>query len=276
MENHNLKNSAIAKPFLKWAGSKRLLLKYLVDLIPIQYGTYYEPFLGSGSLFFYAQPRKAVLSDKSEELIKTFLAVKNNVNALIYYLKSFKVNKREYYSIRKNRSYGSIKRGAEFIYLNKTCWNGLYRVNLSGDFNVPYGLHPKQNLFNHDNLILCSKILSGSQIKIKVSDFESIISSTKKGDFVYLDPPYVTGHNNNGFIEYNEDIFSWDDQERLSRLATKLAQRGVKVLISNANHSDILKLYPSFHKKTIQRHSTIASNPSKRRIVSEVILFSNL
>ena len=137
-------NSSLPHPFLKWAGSKRYLLKHIVNAIPKQYNTYREPFLGGGAVFFLLRPNAAVLSDTNEELINTYLAIRDNANSVFEYIKPLKPNKTTYYQIRNNRSKGKYKQAAEFIYINKTCWNGLYRVNSKGVFNVPYG-SPKNN-----------------------------------------------------------------------------------------------------------------------------------
>lgn len=267
-------NSARPRAFLRWAGSKRFLLRHILDILPKRFHTYREPFLGSGALFFLLQPEKAVLSDRCEELMNTFSAIHDNVDAVIRYLSPLKRSKETFYYIRQNRSKGRLKRAAEFIYLNKTCWNGLYRVNSAGNFNVPFGSHSTDFITDFDNLRSCAASLQYSSVSLQSYDFEENIKQSKPGDLVYLDPPYVTGHSNNGFIEYNEVIFSWDDQKRLAEIAKSLTSKGVHVIVSNANHQAIIELYSGFAVKYFNRTSTLASDITRRRTVSEILLFS--
>ncbi len=267
-------NSSSPRPFLRWAGSKRYLLKHLVDVLPNSYKTYREPFLGSGSLYFLLQPAKACLSDKSLELVESFQAIKENVKVVLNYLSKINNDEKTYYYIRANRSSGLYKKAAEFLFLNKTCWNGLYRVNSSGVFNVPYGYVKTKELVDKENILSCSQLLNLTDTNLAICDFEESLEKSIKGDLVYLDPPYTTGHNNNGFISYNEKIFSWDDQIRLAGLANKLAKKGVHVIVSNANHRELIKLYSNFNKLTIERNSTISSQAEGRRKISEVIFTS--
>lgn len=267
-------NSTTPRSFLKWAGSKRFLLGHILELLPSRFRTYREPFLGSGSLFFLLCPQRAVLSDSCGELIETFSAVRDNVDAVIEYLGTLKREKDFYYHVRQNRSTDRFKRAAEFIYLNKSCWNGLYRVNSAGIFNVPFGNHQSEFIVDQDNLRACAATLQSLDVSIHPYDFEQNIEESKAGDLVYLDPPYVTGHNNNGFISYNEVIFSWDDQKRLAGIAKSLALKGVHVIVSNANHQEIIALYTGFAVKHFSRASTLASNVTKRRMISEVLLYS--
>jgi len=267
-------NSVTPHSFLRWAGSKRFLLKHFIDVLPPRFGTYREPFLGSGALYFLLRPKKAVLSDTCRDLVETFEAVEDNVDAILHYLAPLKPVKELYYNIRNNRSKKRHEYAAEFIYLNKTCWNGLYRVNAAGAFNVPFGRVKANPIVDADNLKACAAALASSGTSLEVCDFEENLNDAKPGDLVYLDPPYVTGHNNNGFIAYNEVLFSWDDQVRLAKSAQKLAKKGVHVIVSNANHNEVIKLYPKFNVKHFDRNSTLASDVTKRRLISEVLLFS--
>lgn len=266
--------SASPRSFLKWAGSKRFLLRHIVKYLPKQFGTYYEPFLGSGSLFFILTPSKAVLGDSCEELIDTYAAVKDNPRRVLSYLKDWRPDPELFYRMRSNRSFGKYKRAAQFIYLNKTCWNGLYRVNLEGQFNVPYGRPKTDYMIEKDELLAAAKALRRRGVSLVKGDFAEALDSAERGDFVYLDPPYVTGHNGNGFLEYNRNIFSWDDQKRLADTARQLAKRGVFVLVSNANHQPVLDLYRGFELAVINRTSTLASDLKRRRAVSEALLYS--
>lgn len=263
----------MSKPFLKWAGSKQKLISSFVDLIPKDFGTYYEPFLGSASLFFHLKPPRAVLSDANAELINAYINVRDNRAEVEAIIRRMPTDSESYYTVRANRSESGARRAAEFIYLNKLCWNGLYRVNLAGKFNVPYGANKSQNVLQDGVLEACEATLSGNDIVIKSCDFDSALTDVKSGDFVFLDPPYVTSHNNNGFIEYNENIFSWDDQVRLATLCDRLATRGASVLVTNANHDAVRALYDGFSITEIERMSTLASNRDYRRRVSEVVIF---
>jgi DNA adenine methylase len=266
--------SALPRPFLRWAGSKRSLVGRLIDVLPATFNTYYEPFLGSGSLFFFLQPTHAVLTDVCAELIQTFLSVRDGVPTIRQYINSMKLCEKEFYRIRSNRSSGRMKRAAEFIYLNRGCFNGLYRVNSDGDFNVPYGRPRTTNIIDFNNLRACSAALRAGGVRVRKSDFERAVVNAKAGDLVYFDPPYVTGHNNNGFIDYNEKLFSWSDQQRLAKLAKDLKSRRVNVIVSNANHDGVIELFPGFKLKRISRSSTLASETEYRGPVSEVVFYS--
>lgn len=265
--------SAEPRPFLRWAGSKRALLHEFVDLIPVEYGTYWEPFLGAGSLFFLLQPENAVIGDKLVPLVDAYRAVAERVDLVLRYLAPLDVSRETYYRVRDNRGSSSYKLAAEFIFLNKTCWNGLYRVNAEGKFNVPYGAPKTGFVIDPSNLRACSRTLGQPGVKIRDGDFERILGSVKPGDLVFLDPPYVTGHNNNGFIDYNEVLFSWDDQRRLASVAKRLADLGASVIVTNASHQGVIDLYRGFAVRRISRWSTLASSAAKRGPVEEVVLW---
>jgi DNA adenine methylase len=265
--------SATPRPFLKWAGSKRRLLHNIVDILPKTFRTYREPFLGSGSLFFLLRPQRAVLSDSCGNLIQTYEALRDSISDVEKGLEPLLPTKEEFYRVRSQQSCDRFLRAAEFIYLNKTCWNGLYRVNSKGAFNVPFG-RPSPNL-NTDaiNLRACAKALSLDTVTLSTSDFEAAVTGATKDDLVFLDPPYVTGHSNNGFVDYNETLFRWEDQRRLARVATELADQGVHVIVTNADHKEVRALYPDFMYKTFERASTLASGVQYRGTVKEGILY---
>lgn len=268
-----LPHSILPRPFLRWAGSKRLLLSQIISVLPNEFNRYYEPFLGSGSLFFLLRPKQAVLADKCTALIECYTAVRDNVAAVLGYLSPLTPDPELYYAIRANPASGRFKQAAEFIYLNKTCWNGLYRVNSSGLFNVPYGRPKTDTIIDPLNLRECADTLR-AEVSLRRGDFSAMtLESAERGDLVYLDPPYVTGHTNNGFRDYNETLFSWSDQERLADLAHSLASRRVKVLVSNANHRSVAKLYSGFKGRVLTRKSTLAGDMSKRGTATEAIYF---
>ena len=269
------RRSLSAKPrsFLRWAGSKRALLPQIVEALPANFGVYREPFLGSGALFFLLRPERAALSDACSDLVQAFEAVRDDVGAVLRYLEPLKPDKETFYSVRGNRSRGRIRHAAEFIYLNKTCWNGLYRVNSDGEFNVPYGAPKTEFIADPANLRACSKALRAPGVSLNTSHFTDALADVSPGDLVFLDPPYVTGHNNNGFIDYNEKLFSWADQERAAECAIKAAQAGAHVIVTNAFHQAVLDLYPGFEMRPLVRHSTLASSASARREVTEAVLW---
>jgi DNA adenine methylase len=265
--------SAAPRPFLRWAGSKRSLLSRIVDVLPATFRRYHEPFLGSGSLFFLLQPHEAILSDACRELVETFMAVRDKPELVLRYIADLKIDREIFYAVRANRSNGRYKRAAEFIYLNKACWNGLYRVNSKGDFNVPYGAPRSTNVVDPSNLCECASALSAPGVDLRQASFLESMSDVACGDLVFLDPPYVTGHNNNGFVDYNETLFSWEDQVEAAKAAVAAADRGAHVIVTNAYHDDVLALYPGFSVKPLSRASTLASNAAKRRRVEEAVIW---
>jgi DNA adenine methylase len=263
-------NSEI-KPFLSWAGSKRKLIKYLLPLVPITWHKYYEPFLGGGSLFFHLGPPSAEISDASASLIRMYRAVCDAPEDILSFLRPLKPNKTTFNRIKRLAPQGSAEEAAQFIFLNKSCWNGLYRVNSEGIFNVPFG-RPKSNfVVDAANFLKCATQLRRRSVSIRCQDFEAIAERVGERDFVFLDPPYVTSHNMNGFADWNEQLFSWKDQIRLAAMAKKLVRKGANVLITNADHPDIRELYKEFNSATFDRFSTLASDVSKRKRTSEAV-----
>jgi len=250
------------------------LLSQILPFVPSVYGRYYEPFLGSGALFFALRPERASLSDLSEEVVGVWKAVRDNVDYLSDYLRPMKPDKAIFYDIRGSRSLAYPARAAEFLYLNKSCWNGLYRVNSRGQFNVPYGAPQSDFVFDEANLKRCAAILKHPGITLTQCDFAQTLRNPRSGDLVFLDPPYVTKHNLNGFRDYNERLFSWADQERLAAVARRLADRGVHVIVSNADHADVIALYEDFRLVQLERPSTLASNATKRGRVTEAMFVS--
>lgn len=232
----------IIQPFLKWPGGKRWLVTSHGELLVKAKRRHIEPFLGSGAVFFHLLPKNALLSDSNAALIETYAAVRDDPEAVMKHLRSHHSRhcKEYYYAIRGNQPRAPTARAARFLYLNRTCFNGLYRVNLRGQFNVPMGTKTSVML-PADDFPVMSKILMGA--KIEVRDFEDALSCAEEGDFVYLDPPYTVKHNVNNFLKYNENIFSWSDQVRLAKAARSAAKRGAHVLVSNADHPSVHELY---------------------------------
>ena len=232
------------EPFLKWAGGKRWLASKIQSLIPetFHYNNYFEPFLGSGAIFFHFCPQKGYLSDLNPELINTYLVIRDRWSDLYEILLRYDINHcaEFYYKIRKSKPKNKLSKAARFIYLNRTCWNGLYRVNKKGEFNVPIGTKTKV-LMETDNFQEISRLLN--QMDIKACDFEVTIDKANQGDFIFIDPPYTIKHNLNGFLKYNEKIFSWEDQVRLQKSISKAVARGAQILLLNADHQSIKDLY---------------------------------
>lgn len=270
MENNLLNNTT--QPFLRWAGGKRWLLHNNNVKFPPSYNRYIEPFVGSGAMFFTLSPKRGILSDTNSWLINTYLAIKKDWKKVFAHLKvhALKHNRDYYYSIRNQNSKSIYINAAKLIYLNRTCWNGLFRVNLKGEFNVPKGSKNKVVL-ESDNFELVSKKLKN--IKLVDDDFEKTINMAKEDDFLFVDPPYTVRHDNNGFIKYNKHLFSWDDQERLHESLVNAVSRGVKIMATNAHHSSISRLYKrKFKITTLHRHSVISGNNNARSKCQEFLI----
>jgi DNA adenine methylase len=260
-------------PFLKWPGGKRWAASVIGHLVRKNLnGTYFEPFLGGGAVFFWLQPQTAVLSDINQDLINTYCVVRRHPKKLMAGISNLTVSKSAYYRLRSSAPTDSVERAIRFIYLNRTAFSGLYRVNSSGRFNVPYGGGERtpQILLDTPLLLNASKVLTNAEIKC--CDFEEILGFAKRGDVVYCDPTYTVTHDSNGFIRYNERNFSWKDQQRLAKAATRAAQKGVTVLVSNAHHEAIRGLYPGAKFAILERQSTLCANSSKRRTVNEFLI----
>lgn len=258
-------------PFLKWAGGKRWLVYKHSDLFPCFSGRYIEPFLGSGAVFFHLSPKNAVISDSNSWLIDTYIALRDDWEAVFEKLEvhQSKHSKEHYYKTRALLHEDRYERAAQFIYLNRTCWNGLFRVNLKGRFNVPIG--SKSSVILESGFSEISKALSNADILNE--DFEKVIDLSVEGDFLFVDPPYTVQHNLNGFVKYNEKIFSWSDQERLFESLKSARDRGVKIMLTNANHSSILSLYEGyFDVMEIERKSVISANKRFRSKTTELLI----
>jgi len=265
-----------AFPFLRWAGGKNWLIKYL-DLIvgkKNEYNNYHEPFLGGASLFFaLSPPNESYLSDLNSELIETYRILQENPEKIISELSEFRNSESFYYRIRQDKNQDPIFKASRFIFLNQTSFNGIFRVNLQGEYNVPYGFR-KKPFFNPILLREVSNQLRKTHFFC--CDFADTINNIEFGDLVYLDPPYTVSHNNNGFIKYNQKLFSLEDQQRLSDYIDKLKEIGAFYILSNAFHP---KIYEIFNKNdkilTLERASLIGGKNATRGKVKEY-LFTNL
>lgn len=272
------KNNKLVQPFLKWAGGKRQLLKQLERYIPENISTYYEPFLGGGAVLFHLQPKKAIVNDSNADLINTYKVIKDDVENLIKDLKTHENNPDYYYAIRKlDRSpdynnLSKLKKASRIIYLNKTCFNGLFRVNSNGEFNTPFGKYKNPNIVNAETLRAVSDYLNNNNIKILNTDFENAVKYIRKGAFVYFDPPYYPISKSSSFTGYTLDGFNKDDQIRLKNLCDDLNERGIKFLLSNSSASLILDIYKDYNIEFISANRSINSNPNKRGEVKEVLI----
>lgn len=271
-DNNNIES---IRPFLRWAGGKRWLLKHITEIKKLEIDCYYEPFLGGASIFLNIDNyNKAILSDLNYDLIETYCSLRDDVKSVIEILEKFNNNEQEYYRIRNTNYDNPLDRAAKFIFLNKTSFNGIYRVNQKGQFNVPYGFRTNiSDLVDKKNLELVSNKLK--DVDIKCQDFFELSTTIKKGDFVFLDPPYTVAHENNGFIQYNQKIFSLDDQIRLSKLIEKIKEIGAYYILTNAKHDAILEIYKNIDNPIIlSRNSTVGGIGARREIFNEYI-FSN-
>ncbi|WP_081035929.1 DNA adenine methylase [Rhodobacter capsulatus] len=260
------------QPFLKWAGGKRWIISRHDFTLPSFSGKYFEPFLGGAAIFFHLSPKSAVLSDVNPRLIDTYKALKEDWAAVYDILKRHQQmhSKDHYYATRSNWSSDIFERAAQFIYLNRTCWNGLYRENLKGEFNVPMG--SKDWVISEDDDFASI----GAALKyadIKCADFEGVIDDSSEGDLVFVDPPYTTAHNMNGFVKYNESIFTWEDQVRLRDSIVRAVERGAKVVMTNADHSSLRQIYEGVGVcKSVARASVISGASSGRGKTTELLL----
>jgi DNA adenine methylase len=264
---------------VKWAGGKKQLLEQFEKYFPNEIENYFEPFIGGGSVAFYLLKsnkniKKAHLSDINEELIITYNVVKNNINELIELLKEHKSrhNKEFYYSIRKEdiKKLTPVQIAARFIYLNRTCFNGLYRVNSKGEFNVPIGSYKNPAICNEEDLREISHLLQKDDIRI--AQFYDAVKEAKKGDFVYFDPPYYPLTKGKSFTTYTKDNFLEKEQEKLAEVFRELDKRGCKVMLSNSDTDFIKSLYKGYNINFVKATRMINCDSTKRGAINEVVI----
>jgi DNA adenine methylase len=260
------------KPLIRWAGGKTWLLPRLLDFIPNDFKDYHEPFFGGGSVFFNLfHDRKSFLSDINGDLINFLVQLKLRSREIIDALSNYKNSKSFYYHVRSSKVSTRVERAARFYYLNRTCFNGIYRVNKLGEFNVPYGYRKRFEFVDEQALEAFSRKLK--KASIKRLDFQDTLKNINPKDLVFVDPPYTVAHSNNGFIEYNQHIFKWEDQERLALFLKQVDRKGAYYIMTNAVHSSINKLYNSIGNKfEVERFSTISADHLSRRKISELII----
>jgi DNA adenine methylase len=268
----------LPRPFLKWAGGKSQLADALLQSSPPRFATYHEPFLGSGALFFRlyreGRLRQAVLSDVNPELIDTYQAIRDHVEEVIHWLTQFPHDREFYYQLReKDPNLLSLpERAARMIYLNKTSYNGLYRVNRQGKFNVPFGRHSKPNYLDADNLRAVSRALR--DVELHCARFETVLQRACPGDFVYFDPPYVPVSRTACFTSYHSEGFGLQEQEKLRDVCLALDRRRVAVMVSNSDTPTVRNLYasPPFHLTTLWARRAINCNGAKRGKIPELVI----
>lgn len=272
-----MENKLVCAPFLRWTGSKRWFIKDHIDFfIPKEINNYHEPFLGGGSVFFHIKATKEIcnrffLSDSNEELINCYLSIRDDCEKVIFHLKNFINSEKEYYIHRSQKFDTKVERAAKFIYLNRTSFNGIYRVNKYGEYNVPYGKRTNVDVVTSNLIKEVSKTLDG--VIINNSHFEDTIYSIKSGDFVFLDPPYTVAHENNGFIEYNQKLFSWEDQILLKEYILKIIDVKANFVLTNACHYSILELYEGIGNICkLSRTSKVGGRNKTRGIYNELVI----
>jgi DNA adenine methylase len=264
-----------AKPFIKWAGGKRQLLEELTEGLP-SFNNYHEPFIGGGALFFRLEAtdkiKKAYLGDSNEDLINTYSIIKNEVFELMSELASadYANNEAAYYEIRAWRPVSKVERAARFIYLNKTSFNGLYRVNSKGGFNVPFGRYTNPNILDSGNLLLVHRALQKDELYC--GDFTHVLKNARKGDFVYFDPPYFPISKTSNFTSYTQNCFSEKDQQRLMKTFKELDTRGAYVMLSNSYSDFIADLYAEFEPEVVHANRMINCKGDKRGKIKELIV----
>ena len=260
------------RPLLKWVGGKTQLLDQLETRLPEMFDRYFEPFVGGAALFFAMRPPRASLRDVNEELINCYRAVRDDVDGVIRALGAHKYERDHYYAVRERdpEKLPLAERAARTIFLNKTGFNGLYRVNRSGRFNVPFGRYDDPRFCDEDNLRSCSLALQG--VDVDVRDFKSIVKDARPGDFVYFDPPYVPLSDTADFTSYAAGGFGPKDQERLAKVFTDLTKKGVFAMLSNSDTTMVRDLYAAFTIDAVYASRSVNSNGAGRGKVAEVVV----
>lgn len=274
-----MKKNKLVAPVLKWVGGKRQLIDEIEKVLPKKYSTYYEPFIGGGAVLFALQPDKAVINDINGELINVYNVIKEDVEDLISDLLKHKNEFEYFYSMREKdrdkevyNSLTDIEKASRIIYLNKTCYNGLFRVNKSGEFNSPFGNYKNPNIVNEITLRAVSNYFNKANITFLNGDFEEALKNIRKGSFVYLDPPYDPVSSSANFTGYDKGGFDRQQQVRLKEVCDSLNKKGVKFLLSNSATDFILDLYNEYEIIKVKAKRNINSNADLRGEVDEVLV----
>ena len=270
----------LVSPFLKWVGGKRQLIPAIMEHLPknINNLNYYEPFIGGGALFFHLQPQNAFINDFNEELVNVYNVIKDNLPELISDLKKHKNEADYFYEIRsldrsdEFQNLSLVERASRVIFLNKTCFNGLYRVNNAGEFNAPFGRYKNPNIVNEPTLKAVNKFLNSSNVRISTGDYSEILATADENSFVYFDPPYHPISESSNFTGYVQGGWNIFDQIRLREVCDDLHERGVKFLLSNSSAQFIRDQYENYTIKTVKATRAINSNGADRGEIDEVLI----
>ena len=269
----------LVSPVLKWVGGKRQLLPSIKPMLPKRITSYCEPFVGGGAVLFDLQPKRAIVNDINSDLILVYTVIRDNVEALIELLETYPNEEGFYYELRnidreqeKYDKLSEIEKAARVIFLNKTCYNGLYRVNNAGEFNSPFGKYKNPNIVNAPVLRAVSAYFNSSEITFSTADFELVLEQVRRGTFVYLDPPYYPVSDTSSFTGYSKGGFSREQQIQLRECCDRLNARGVKFMLSNSATDFIREQYSNYHITIVQAKRAINSVASKRGDVDEVII----
>ena len=274
-----MKKNKLVAPVLKWVGGKRQLLDTFIPLLPDKTDIYCEPFVGGGAMFFALQPKTAYINDINDELIRVYQAIKNDVENLIIALKEFKNEAECFYATRdwdrdKNKydSFSDVQKAARVLYLNKTCYNGLFRVNNAGEFNSPFGSYRNPNIINAPTLRAVNSYLNATNIHLTSIDYAEVVKKLPKNAFVYLDPPYDPVSDTSSFTGYAKGGFSHDDQIRLRECCDDLNERGLRFMLSNSATTFIKDQYAAYNITVVHAKRSINSDGTKRGEVDEVVV----
>ena len=272
-DSRTSKQSLYSQPLLKWPGGKRWLAPKLRELISMKLQKiYFEPFLGAGSVFLSTGPERSVLSDINRELIDCLQTIRDDPETVLRAIWRYSNTSACYYRVRKSNPRTAVGAAARFIYLNRTCWGGVHRLNREGKFNTPFG-DSGRTICRRDHLIAYAQSLQGAELKC--CDFQKTMDLACAGDVIYADPPYTTHDENRSFIRYNEHLFSWVDQIRLAQVGKAAADRGAFVIISNLWNDEIKSLYTGWWVVQVNRATCVSRKSTGRRSVAEAILFSS-
>ncbi len=275
--------TASPKPFVKWAGGKRQLIPQIEKHLPEKFSSYFEPFLGGGALLFHLLSKnknlKGHVSDLNSDLILSYVTIRDNLNGLLKSLQKhsdnyFSDSKSYYYSVRESNPKSQIEKVSRLLFMNRTCFNGLYRVNSKGKFNVPLGRYSNPNIVQEENLRSVNQFLNHNKIIIKCQDFSSTVEKAKRGDFVYFDPPYQPVSKTANFTSYTNSNFGLNDLKRLAKVSNQLTKKGVNVLLSNSSSKQVRELFSSkdWEINKIVANRAINSDSNKRTGHSELLI----
>jgi DNA adenine methylase len=274
------KKSSQPQPFLKWAGGKRQLLHVIRSYIPRQFKTYYEPFVGAGAVLFDLRPDQAVINDINEELINCYRVIKESPEALLKDVRKHRNEKEYFYSIRaldrssNYKTLSPVERASRVIYLNKSCYNGLYRVNSKGEFNTPFGRYKNPQYVQEETILAISRYLNRNSVEIKNTSFDAVVETAEKDDFIYFDPPYDPVSETASFTSYSLSPFGRKEQVYLKETADLLGRRGCKVMLSNSATEYIQELYKEYYQIRVPASRSINSVGSSRGKIDELLILN--